>query len=78
MRRWQDAADHFERALAANERLGAAPALARTQLDYAKMLLAKGDDDAGGRVQVLRDEALRSARELGMQRLEADANAIAL
>jgi tetratricopeptide (TPR) repeat protein len=34
-----EAADHFEQALSANERIGAQPWIARTQYHYAKMLL---------------------------------------
>lgn len=39
LRRWQDAARHFEDAVAINTRLGALPYLARTQQQYAEVLL---------------------------------------
>jgi tetratricopeptide (TPR) repeat protein len=40
MERWEDAARHFEDALAMNTRMGARPWLAHTQHEYATMLLA--------------------------------------
>ena len=48
MERWEDAAQHFEDALAMNTRMGARPWLAHTQHQYAVMLLARnqpGDRD---------------------------------
>jgi hypothetical protein len=45
--RWHDAQGHFERALELEGRLGASAFVARTQLWYARMLLARaGPDDA--------------------------------
>ena len=41
MERWEDAAQHFEDALAMNARMGARPWLAHTQHQYAVMLLAR-------------------------------------
>jgi predicted ATPase len=40
LRRWEDAARHFENAVAINTRLGTLPYLARTQQQYAEMLLS--------------------------------------
>jgi hypothetical protein len=73
MGRWEDAAGHFERALVANERLGAAPSLARTQVDYGRMLIAKGTTHDASRIRALLADARGAARELGMRRLEQDA-----
>ena len=42
MARWADAADHFEAAIRAHDRLGARPFLARTRYEYARMLLSRG------------------------------------
>ncbi len=42
MERWDDARDHFEDALAMNERMGAQPWLARTACEYAAMLQLSG------------------------------------
>ncbi|MBI3800503.1 MAG: AAA family ATPase, partial [Deltaproteobacteria bacterium] len=68
--RWDEAAQHFEDALAMNARMEARPWLAHTQQQYATMLLAR--DQAGDRdkaVELLK-AALITARELGMHALE--------
>lgn len=75
--RWDDAARHFEDALALNDRMGARPFVARTQLAYAAMLIrrdAPGDCD---RARALTDAALATSGELGMARLAAEAAALA-
>ncbi len=72
---WEAAERHFRRALAMLERLGARPWLARTQLDYARMLRtrnAAGDDQEA---RVLLDQALATAREIGMAKVAADCEA---
>jgi DNA-binding SARP family transcriptional activator/tetratricopeptide (TPR) repeat protein len=66
MSHWQDAATHFEQALAMNTKMGTRPWLAHTQHDYAAMLQARdgpGDPETARR---LIQEALASYRELGM------------
>ncbi|MGH7803405.1 MAG: hypothetical protein ACREQJ_03595, partial [Candidatus Binatia bacterium] len=65
-----EAARHFDDALAMNARMGARPFLARTELEYAKMLLARGlpGDRAKGRA--LLEEARATARALGIRSLE--------
>jgi tetratricopeptide (TPR) repeat protein len=60
--RWNDAERHFERALAANERMGFRPWVARTQEDFARMLRARGDD---ARAAALEATALATYEELG-------------
>ena len=64
--RWEEAAGHFEHAIAMNAKMGARPALAHTQHDYARMLLAR--DQRGDREKAL--ELIRGAvsiyQELGM------------
>jgi len=70
LERWDDATRHFEDALAMNARMEALPWLAHTQEQYATMLLARhqsGDRDKAG---ALLDEALATARELGMRAVE--------
>lgn len=52
---------HFATALAGNARLGARPALARTQAEYADVLRARGEAGDAARARELRD----AARELG-------------
>jgi tetratricopeptide (TPR) repeat protein len=64
--RWSEAGDHFEAAIAVNNRLGAAPLLARARYGLARMLLARGR--AGDRVRAaeLLDQALADAAAIGM------------
>jgi DNA-binding SARP family transcriptional activator len=64
--RLDDAERHFRAALEVNQRIGARPWLARTQEDYARMLIARataGDHDNA--LQLLAD-ARSTYRELGM------------
>jgi AAA ATPase domain len=63
---WAAAADHFEAAIAANDRLGAGPFLARTRYEYARMLLARGQADDRRRATELLNQALAEASTLGM------------
>jgi DNA-binding NarL/FixJ family response regulator len=71
MRRWDDAEQHFQEALAMNARMGARPWLAHTQHDYAAMLLARGQPEDRTQAMTLLEEALATACELGMRALEA-------
>ena len=71
MERWEDAAQHFEDALAMNARMGARPWLAHTQHEYADMLLARNQPGDRDKAMALFNEALTTARELGMRALEA-------
>src|SRR5215510_4263913 len=70
MERWQDAAQHFEDALAMNARMGARPWLAHTQYQYAVMLLARHQPGDRDKAMALLQEALTTARALGMHALE--------
>jgi len=67
MSRWEEAEKHFEDALAMNARMGAKPLLARTQHEYAEMLLARGRAEDRVKAMSLLDEALVISRELGMK-----------
>jgi eukaryotic-like serine/threonine-protein kinase len=69
LRRFGDAEHHFADALAMHERMRARPLIARTQHDWAEMLLAR--DAAGDRAHALTllGHALGVARELGMESL---------
>jgi len=60
------AARHFEDALAANGRMGVRPWLARTQRDYARLLLERRDPGDAERAELLLAEARATFRELGM------------
>ncbi len=44
LQRWDEAAGHFEAAMACCRRLDARPMLARTEYEYGRMLLARGDE----------------------------------
>ena len=61
--RHEEATARFEEALSANERLGSRPWVARTQERYAALLLQAGDAE---RARGLADQALATARELGI------------
>ena len=76
LERWDDAAGHFEDALAMNERMGARPWLAHTQHDYARMLLARDGPGDRERAQELLDQALATYRDLGMESYAASAGAL--
>ena len=66
MSRWDDAARHFDNAIEMDTRTGARPWLAHTQIDFARMLTARGA--AGDRDQARRlvTQACAIYRELGM------------
>jgi DNA-binding SARP family transcriptional activator len=64
--RYDDAAGHFEDALAMNERIGARPWLAHTQDDYARMLLRRGEPGDAEQARSLLESARTAYRELGM------------
>jgi DNA-binding SARP family transcriptional activator/tetratricopeptide (TPR) repeat protein len=53
MARWEEGERHFQRALAANARMGARPWLARTRQDYARMLRARGEHGDSRRAEIL-------------------------
>ena len=65
--RWDEAAAHFEDAIAMNARIGARPLLAHTQHDYARMLLQRGQPGDRERARELVAEAIATYRELGME-----------
>jgi DNA-binding NarL/FixJ family response regulator len=71
MQRWQTAEQHFEEALAMNANMGARPWLAHTQHDYAAMLTARNQPGDAEKAMALLQDAMTSARELGMRALEA-------
>lgn len=68
---WPQAQQHFEAALAMNERQGARPALARTRLHFAQMLLRRGEPGDLDRADVLLTAAEDEAAMLGMAGLPA-------
>jgi len=66
------AATHFEAALVENARLGACPALARTQYEYARLLHARRGTGDDARAAALRAAALELAAGCGMTRLRTE------
>jgi DNA-binding SARP family transcriptional activator len=62
-----DAARHFEEAIAMNQRMGARPWLAYTQHDYGRLLTARNAPGDRQRAQALIGEAHATYEELGMQ-----------
>ena len=67
--RWQQADEFFAQAAASNEQLGAPVFTARTQVDWARMLL-EHDPAQASRARALLNEALSISRELGMEPVE--------
>ena len=65
-RRWDEAARYFEEALDVGARSGARPELARTCLDYARLLASRGGVSDRSRVEELGQQARILCGELGM------------
>jgi hypothetical protein len=70
---WPDAETHFAAAAATHERIGAPTWLARTRLEWARMLLASQQPGDAERAHDLLDQALATARELGLANIERGA-----
>jgi tetratricopeptide (TPR) repeat protein len=69
--RWEDAVRHHEDALDTNTRAHAPPWIARSLLDLARALLARGGPDYERRAEDLLERAALLARSLGMRSLAA-------
>ena len=67
--RFDDAEAHFIQAMEINERMQAPYWIARTQLEHARMLLARGDPDDASRAKALLDRVEGSAAEYGFAAL---------
>jgi len=76
MARWSDAERHFESALQNERRQQGWPSLARTQCQYAEMLVARGNPGDRARAADLLDEALTASQSLGMSSLAQRAGAL--
>ena len=70
---WDEAADRFEAATATHERIAAPIWLARTSLEWARMLLARRQAGDPPRARELLGQALETARELGLTNIERKA-----
>ena len=65
---WSEADEHFNQAIAVNERLGARPYLVRTRRAYAAMLLSANRSGDRARADEQISGAITDATALGMQR----------
>ena len=74
--RWEDAVAHFEGALLMNARIGAIPFGALTQQEYGAMLLKRGEPGDREKAHQILDQALAIGKEIGMQGLIRDVNAL--
>jgi DNA-binding SARP family transcriptional activator len=74
---WSEAAEHFEEALAMNDRMGARPWLAQTQTEFARMLLERDEPGDRERARELIDHALATYNELGMESYATRASTLA-
>jgi DNA-binding CsgD family transcriptional regulator len=72
LQRWELAQQHFEVAMALDQRSGGRPWLAHSRHAFALMLMRRGDHADRERALPLLDAALAEARQLGMVRLEQD------
>jgi len=69
LRRWPEAEQHFDDALAMHAELRSPPLIARTQHDYARMLIARDAPTDRARALDLLDSAVNTAGNLGMRSL---------
>ena len=67
-----EAEAQFEAALEANERMKTPPFLARTQYEFARMLVKRGGDGDIEKAQRLIAKSLETAEDIGMAKLVAD------
>lgn len=74
--RWEEAAEHFDVALDGEGRMGAVVQQASTQLAYARMLLARGDDAGRSEGRARLKEAAALSGEVGAFLHHADAVAL--
>lgn len=74
--RLEEAEVHFAAAAATHGRVGAQPWLARTRLEWARMLLGSRQPGKVGRARELLDQALGTAVDLGLGGVERDAHAL--
>jgi len=69
MGRFEEAEEHFALAIDQNRKTGAAPWMARSQYDYARMLVQQRDPANADRIRELVADAQQVANRLGMVRL---------
>jgi hypothetical protein len=76
MANWELAERHIKEAIDLDERMQAWPWLAHSQVDYATILLKKGQEKDRLRAQVVFDEAVKAAQNMGMGYLMKQAEAL--
>ncbi len=76
LERWVEADAFFEEAAACHQRMGAAVFLARTQVDWARMLLDRDESANSRKARGLLIEALETSREVGLGPVERRAGAL--
>jgi len=76
LKRWDDAVSHFENAIETNARIGARPYLARSQHEYARMLIERSTSDDKEKARTLLTDATATYRELGMPTFLEDAEGL--
>lgn len=72
---WETAARHFEDAIALNRAMGASTWLAHTEYEYARMLLARGNQEPAS-VAALLGDANRHAEQIGLRALQVRIKAL--
>jgi class 3 adenylate cyclase/tetratricopeptide (TPR) repeat protein len=73
LERFSDADAYFRTAAVTHERIGAPAWLARTRLEWARMLLGRAEPGDGERAHGLLRQALATAQELGLANIERGA-----
>jgi class 3 adenylate cyclase len=73
---WDEADSYFAAASATQDRIGAPVMLARTRLEWARMLLSRGEPSDAERAAGFLRQALGTARERGLTKLEGEAVAL--
>lgn len=73
---WERAAEHFAQALEQNEGWGFVPSAAYTRYAWARMIIKRGNDADLDQARAMLDQALKTARRIGMVRLERLAKAL--
>ncbi len=68
--RWDEAETHFTAAARSHSRIGAPTWLARTRLEWGRMLLARQEGDDIERARAFSQDALKTARDLGLGNVE--------
>ena len=70
LHRYDEAEVHYQEAAGIEERIGAPAWLARTRLEWARMLLARNGPGDAERARILLSQALETAQKLGLGTIE--------